>query len=863
MSDISAVPARAFGADRRLAIIAIATFSGFAGLGYEVAWTKMLAVSLGHEFIAVLGVVSALFAGIALGSLTPGRRIARSAHPARWYAVLELVIGVWALALIPLSPLIGDLVPYLSPVDAAPAHRWIVAFALPFVVLLPATLAMGGTLPALEAVLAAYLPGRAVGRVYAANTIGAVAGTLATTFFIIPALGLSGTLTLCAVVNLLCASALWFGEGEARAPLPPVRSSGHEAGVLAPLFVTGLLGIGYEVLTIRIVSQILENTVYTFAILLAVYLAGTAIGAALHSRFAGKGDGAVRTSTLATLAALTCAGGAVLLSMSDILLDAMKDALPATMNGRLGAEFGIAALAFLPPTIAMGALFTQLAQSASNRIGGVGTALAVNMAGAALAPVLFGPVLIPLIGTKLAFALIVAGYLLVLPGLRRPTLVAGGLIAASALALALSPLSLRFVWTPPGGDMVWHRDGVMASVSVISNAAGERHLQVNNHFRMGGSASIRSDHREAHIPLLLHPDPKRALFLGLGTGATLSAAGDHPGLVSDGVELIPEVVQSFPLFERSAPQLGKNPDLRIHIADARRFVQAPGEAYDVIVADLYHPSVDGAGALYAREHFAAIRERLAPGGLFTQWLPLHQLDIETLRVITRTFLDVFPESSAYLAQLSVETPLIALVGRVEPRAYEAGWMEARVKDAGLRARLAQLDLKDSLSLFGLHVAGPAELRGFAGTGRLNTDDRPFVASEAPRLAYAARETPGERLVTLLNALQAGPQSLLAGSDDDARRLAAYWRARDLYLELGVRALAKPAGGDLISALAPRLFDLVAISPDFDPAYQPLMMMARRLAVSDRAAARQLLEMLDRVSPARSEARSLLLTLPPA
>ena len=450
--------------------------------------------------------------------------------------------------------------------------------------------------------------------------------------------------------------------------------------------------------------------------------------------------------------------------MSDVVLDALRDVLPPTMAGRLGAEFGIAALAFLPPTIAMGALFTQLAQTASDRAGGVGMALAVNTLGAALAPILFGPVLIPLVGAKFGFALLAVAYVLALPNLRRPAIVAAGLTSIAALALALSPLSLRFVRTPPGGEVVWHRDGVMASVSVVRNGAGEHHLQVNNHFRMGGSASVRSDHREAHIPLLLHPDPKRALFLGLGTGATLSAAGDYPGLVADGVELVPEVVESFPLFERSAPQLGRNPDLRIHVADARRFVRAPGDRYDVIVADLYHPSVDGSGSLYAREHFAAIRARLAEGGIFCQWLPLHQLDIETLRVIVRTFLDVFPDSSAYLAQFSVETPLIALIGREAPKTYPADWFDRRVTDSGLRSRLAALDLKDEMSLFGLYLAGPNELRGFAGAGPLNTDDRPFVAAEAPRVAYAMADSPGDRLVTLLGALHPSPDEIL-GPDE--------------------------------------------------------------------------------------------------
>src|SRR5262245_26293013 len=191
-------------------IIVVAALSGFAGLGYEIAWTRLLAVSLGHEIVAVLGVVAALFGGLALGSLLAGRAIAASARPGRLYAWLELVIGLWAIALILLFPLVSDFVSMLVPVDATPTRQWFYAFALPFVLLSPATLAMGGTLPALEAVLAPHLErGGAVAPAYAANTFGAVAGTLATTFVLVPAFGLSATLVLCAAVNLVCAVAMW------------------------------------------------------------------------------------------------------------------------------------------------------------------------------------------------------------------------------------------------------------------------------------------------------------------------------------------------------------------------------------------------------------------------------------------------------------------------------------------------------------------------------------------------------------------------------------------------------------------------------------------------------------------------------
>src|SRR5262245_59236421 len=207
-------------------VVAITALSGFAGLGYEIVWTRLLAVSLGHEIVAVLGVLVALFAGLALGSLLAGRRIAASSRPALWYAALELAIGGWALVLIPLFPLVGDLVPVLLPADASATRQWLVAFALPFVLLLPATLAMGGTLPALEAVLAPHVrAGGAVGRVYAANTLGAAAGTLMTTFALVPTFGISRTLAICAGLNFVCAAAMWRLQAAASAPVAISRSA--------------------------------------------------------------------------------------------------------------------------------------------------------------------------------------------------------------------------------------------------------------------------------------------------------------------------------------------------------------------------------------------------------------------------------------------------------------------------------------------------------------------------------------------------------------------------------------------------------------------------------------------------------------
>jgi spermidine synthase len=848
--------------DGVLRIAAITALSGFAGLGYEIVWARLLAASLGHEIFAVLGVITALFGGLALGSLLPGHHIATSRTPALWYAGLELAIGAWALVLIFLFPLAGEWMAALVPIDASPLRQWCVAFGLPFPLLLPATLAMGGTLPALEAVLAPCLrSGAAVGPVYAANTFGAVVGTLATTFWLVPACGLALTLALCAAINLVCAAAMWRVAGNVSRSDPSPRSAPGWHRDLAPLFLTGLLGIGYEVLAIRVVSQVLENTVFTFALLLAVYLLGTSCGAVMWTRWDRLRRAGPDLLVYAT--ALACLAGAVSLVGCQTLLSVFRSLAPPSLAGRLAAESGVAVVVFLIPTIAMGALFSALAQTARDRAGSLGAAFAVNTFGSALAPIVFGPIAMPLLGPERGFVAIALLFLLVRPNRRRLALAAP---LVGLFVVAPSVFSLRFVQTSPGSALVWHRDGVMAAVSVVRDRGGDNHLQVNNHFRMGGTVSLRSDHREAHIPLLLHPDPKRALFLGLGTGATLSAAGDHPGLLADGVELVPEVVESFPLFARAAPHIGNDPNLRIHVADARRFVRIAAHRYDVIVADLYHPSIDGSGALYAREHFAAIRARLADGGVFCQWLPLHQLDLATLRVIVRTFLAVFPDASAYLAQFSVETPLIALIGG-GPQRYPAKWLDRRVDDAGLRARLGALDLKDDTSLFGLYLAGARELRGFAGDGPLNTDDRPVVAYAAPRATYVPADKPGARLVALLGSLHVQPQDVLGADvepDSEAsQRLADYWRARDRFLAIGTRTLAAGNPRNFIAEVAPQLVEVVRLSADFDAAYAPVLAMARQLGVSDPRAARRLLESLDKANPMRPEARRLLAALPPA
>lgn len=835
----------------RWALVPIVAASGFAGLGYEIVWTRQLSLALGTEMMAVLGAVAGFFAGLALGAFTLDGLIRRARSPRMIYALLEVVIGTWGVVAVWLLPAAGRALAPLLGTEPAPALLWAASFALPTLVLLPATVAMGGTLAALERITRETRGnGRVSAGVYGANTAGAVAGALLSTFVLIPWIGLSGTLICLACVNGLCALAtLALGPATQSATLDidqiPARSVGGLRLSLT-LFATGFLGIAFEMLVVRLAAQVLEDTVYTFAGLLAAYLLGTAAGGLLWQRVARRERSAAFGWLLAA-ASLTCLATAFLVpSITNI-------AETATKAGIIG-EVAVAMALFLLPSTAMGALFGLLAQRVRDERGSLGWAVGVNSLGAALAPLVTAQLLIPGFGAWTALLPVALGYLVLLP-VRRAALApaAAPLIAALVLWLRPTPLLTR---VPSGGELLAMREGPMATASVVDDASGTRYLEINGHFRMGGTSSSRSDYRQATLPLLLHPAPKRALFLGIGTGATVIGGAHMPGVVVHGVELSREVVDLLPYFANPAANDQMPP---ITVADARRFVVADRESYDVIVADLFHPALDGSGALYTTEHFAAVKRRLATGGLFCQWLPLYQLDLPSLQAIIRSFLAVYPDGSAWLNHYSVRTPMLALVGPAKGEAFDVDAFAERLRDPALRSAVNPLGFETPIDLLGQYVGGPHALAALAGNGPRNTDDYPFVTFDARRNVLALTAPPWSLLLSVIRTIQPDPEELLAGPQRAAlaERLRAYWRARDRFLEAGAALPGDPRGKALIEAASPGLLESLRLSPEFDPAYAPLIGMARSLLGSDRITAQRLLRAINTAAPMRNEARELL------
>jgi spermidine synthase len=847
---------------RRLAVGALMIGSGFAGLGYQIVWTEQARTWLGHEAPAVLAIVAAFFGGLALGGLAFGPRLERSQHPVRWYAGAELVIGGHALLLLAFWSPFGIWMERATGVEPSPLWQWSVTFTGTFVFLLPATAAMGVTLPAM-ARLARELGrrGQSVASLYASNTFGGVLGVLGVAFALVPELGLFRSTLVCAGLNL-CAGVLALGvfpRTAALAAAAPAPSRSRARDTLFFLALTGFLGIGYEVVVVRVLSEVTEDTVYTFALLLAVYLVGTALGAAaFHRLLEPRLPRKAVTGALFSGLAAACLLGTFFLWGAERFRLAVVDVLGPGMTAALAAEGCLALAAFGLPTIAMGATWSHLCERALRNGVSFGHALGVNTLAAAAAPVLFGVCALPALGSKIALVSIVALYLA--PALRRRHFrPLSWATAAGAAAVGLFAPPLAFIEVPAGGHIVSHEEGVMSAVSVVEDSSGVRRLRINDREQEGSSASFYVDARQAWLPLLLHHAPRHALFLGLGTGVTASSATLDPALEVDAVELLPEVIRASSAFARAPSEVAAKARLQVLAADARRYVRASERHYDVIVSDNFHPARSGSGALYTVEHFDAVRRRLAESGVFCQWLPLHQLDLQTLGSIVHAFLEVYPRATALIANNSLETPVVGLVGRRDGARFDPTLLALRRANASEHTELGALGLDDEFAVLGSFIGGPRALAHFSEGAAVNTDDRPIVAYRAPRITYAPDSTPRDRLVTLLGELTVEPDELVLPSGDASfePRLRAYFAARNRFVGAGRDVRPSPNVEDMLAQVQGPLLSILRQSPDFRPAYDPLLSMAEALAHSDVPRARTLLAELARVQPARTEASRLL------
>ncbi|HLT35210.1 MAG TPA: hypothetical protein VK034_02970 [Enhygromyxa sp.] len=865
--------------DRELA--AAAALAGAASLAYETLWTRLLGLALGHEQLGVLAVLAGFFAGLALGAWLTHTRADSLARPAWVFAGLQLVACGYAIASPWVLTRFGEWLPTVLGVDPAPG-RSVLAAGL---ILLPATAAVGASLPILIAARRklATDDARGLARLYSADTLGATLGVLVMIHLLLPRLGVPLAAMVAAALGLAGAGAAMLAAGPDRgaseAEHDPGPARGRETSLLRERWIlyvaialTGLLGLGLEVIGVRVLAQVFSGTIYSFADLLAVWLCGTALGAGLYARVStlalGRRPATVLVGLLGVLA-VTVACSAMLVRAAPGMLDTLAP-IDSAWARRQAAELAVAFVVLGPATVLMGGCFAHLlaliaapgpGDSGSPRA--IGAALALNALAAAAAPFLFGILVIGELSYAETWSLIAWGYLLLAVAIawlcrfppRQLALVsvAGGLLVLGGGAGAGS---LVLVEDEGEGWTVLERIEAPLGVVGVSETTSPpgsperplRRLRIDRHFRMGGALSI-GERRMGHLPMILAGgEADHVLFLGLGTGATAGAALAYPVESVTAVELVPEVIEMLPYFEPVNAGLHEDARARIVAADARRFLRADHGRYRVIVADLFHPARDGAGSLYAREHFLAAREHLLPDGLFVQWLPLYQLDVATLRMIVATFTAVFDEAHAILALYNAETPALGLIGSTQPLVVELAAVERTLAEPARAAIYGELALLDPRDLLAGYLLDRDGLLALAMDAPLNDDLHPRVDLWAPK-ARVDGLTRANNLELLLGLRRPWPDGLIR--DDDPQRAAGYRSASEGFAE----ALGHYLRGEIVlrrrlaagqPIWAPEVFDHHLAAYLREPEFLPARPRLYAAAEADPALAERLLPaMLER------------------
>jgi spermidine synthase len=753
--------------------------SGFSALIYQVAWVRILSVSFGTTIYAISSVLTVFMAGLALGSYLFGRWIDRWQRPLLVYGVLELALAIYVALLVVGMPWIQQMtLSLLRGRELSHTSTSLIKFAIAGLVLLPPTTFMGGTLPVLAKFVtrSSRTIGQWLGRLYGLNTLGAVFGSLAAAYLLILWLGVNGTMLLAASLTALvglasCALALRLASGpqEEMSPAdlqdPPAGGPAGEGSTpiseipgsrLAVLytvaFSSGFTVLAAEVLWTRLFVNFLTANVLVFATILGAFLAGIALGSFLVSRWVDRLralDVAVCISLLASAVLL----GASVLGQGGlgILFQKIRSLGNLSLSSQVDLSLACMFLLVALPATVFGTVLPSLFRWSSSSLTtlgrDVGRLYAWNTIGSIAGSFASGFLMIPFLGLNASVLLLglLYGLLAALVVGRTDLRIAAGAIALAASILLAMPSVRRPVYWFNGGftqlvrvppeRTLFLAEGVEGTVGVLGSG-DVKALTVN-----GVAVAESSLHDlwdlllKAHLPMLLHEDPRRVALVGLGAGVSLGAveAYEEPERI-DTIEIAPEVVPAHRLFASVNRRSWEDPRLQLWINDGRHFLLTTENRYDVISVDPTDPPVV---YQYTQDFIQLCHDRLDEGGIMVQWVPLFHLSPMHLRIIMRAFLNVFAESSLWYDGTSV----LLMGRRGKPLEIDVQRMERRLLQPGVADSMAMIGSPDVWRLLSTYVAGPDALELIVGRDvPENSDDRPYLEYAVLRSAPLTERT---------------------------------------------------------------------------------------------------------------------------
>jgi spermidine synthase len=778
--------------------------SGCAALIYEIVWFHLLRLVIGASALSVGIVLASFMGGMFLGSLLFARLVSRQRNPLRVYAALEIGIGVFGL-LMPLMLPFVRLV-YLGLVGYGAlgiALRALVAAVL----LLPPTALMGATLPAVARRYAHTRRGTSgLAALYAANTFGAVIGCLLSGFYLLASWDVWVTTFVAAALNFAIGGYALLMARRA-APDEHARAVGSQPTALAAsaqtpgsarvvyfaIALSGMTALGAQVVWTRLLTLLFGATVYAFAIILAVFLAGLGLGGSLASHLLRRGLHPLRglfVSQIALVPALLLSG----MLLADVLPYASPSAMtpvrPLHMLHMLRALDVILPAAVLwgmsfPFALAAAAARQEDAGRSSGRV------YAANTFGAIVGALAVSFWAIPRFGTHWAEqALVVASAISAAVLIRALRGTAQGalaslrsvptawVLASGVLAAALLPgLSTVFLahgrhiwWIDPRDEYPYVSEGAASTVAVHIAADGSRNFHVSGRVEASNNPNdLRLERLLGHLSALVHPRPESVLVVGLGAGITAGALSLHPEVKHIVIcEIEPRVVGAAQQFAAENYAVLSDPRVRVIFDDARHFLATTQERFDVITSDPIHPWVRGNSVLFSREYYALVRARLRPGGIATQWVPLYDTSEEAIKIQMRTFTEAFPNGSVWNSAITGRGYDVVLLGQTAARRLDVQAIQRRIdRTARITASLQEVKIFSAVDLLATYGVGASDMKSWVAGTPVNRD---FSLKLEYISGLALNEQNADAIYAGMVAHKAFPEGLFAAPADTLSEL---------------------------------------------------------------------------------------------
>jgi spermidine synthase len=727
-------------------------FSGMSGLIYQIVWTRMLVLIFGNTMLATSTVLSAFMAGLAAGSYVFGKFAdKRPRGLLRLYALLEAGIGVYALLFPLLLSVLGPL--YTSLYQGLAGSLLavnLIRFGICFVLIVVPTFLMGATLPVLikRFVKGTQTIGHHVGLLYGLNTAGAVAGSVMCGFLFLKLLGMQRATVVAVGINFLVALLAWVLGKEninARAPgktpdkklsapkdkidtLPQDYSPVTVKAVLLGIGISGFCALAYELFWTRMLNLFFHNTVYSFTTILATFLTGIALGSLIYSKFLSGIVNKIRFFVIVEI------GIGCFAYITPFIFNWLYNPVFSKSAG----FFTIlqAMVIMIGPTILMGIalpLAVQICQRGPKHEGdSVGRVYAVNTIGSILGAFMAGFVFLPHLGIQKSVAVVVGfnilAALLVLISTRRNWVrwlygfSFSGLLVILIITAPTTIFRSLYQKKQPTANLAFYKEGKIANVVVYDfYKNGYKDLYLNG----VEEASSRLWHVQlfkmlAALPVLVHPQPDDALMIAFGAGMSAGACID---LVNhfECAELNHDIFEEADIFKKENRDVIHNPKLNMIFNDGRNHLLLAPKKYSLIISDATNPLTFDSWTLYTKEFYQLCKQKLKPGGVFCQWVPI-PLPSDAIKVILKTFKTVFPHTSFWVIYGTSQCLMLGTPERLKIDYQELSKKLPRIlKTSGLTEYGVDTPEK-FLSFF---LLGEDQLEKYLeGFDTINTDDLP-------------------------------------------------------------------------------------------------------------------------------------------